>query len=211
MVKAKLYNQIGEEQGDVELNPKVFEIKPKQALVHQAIIALLANRRQAIAHTKTRGEIRGGGKKPWKQKGTGRARAGSSRSPIWVGGGIIFGPRSDRNFSLRINKKMRTKALFMALSDKVNEQAVFVLDKLEFDNFKTKTMVALLKKINFNKGVLLVVDSIDKKISGSIRNIAKTELIAANSLNVYDVLRFKNILFTRAALDKVEQVYLRKK
>mgnify|MGYP001598498198 FL=1 len=211
MVKAKLYNQTGEQQGEIELNPAIFEIKPKKSLVHQAVIALLANRRHAIAHTKTRGEIRGGGKKPWKQKGTGRARAGSTRSPLWVGGGIIFGPRNIRNFSLRINKKMKTKALLMALSDKVNEQALSVIDKLEMSNFKTKTMVDLLKKINFTKGTLLVVDKADKKITSSVRNIVKTELVAANSLNVYDVMRFKNILFTESALAKVEQVYLKKK
>lgn len=206
-----MYNQEGVEQGEIQLNPEIFEVKPKNILVHQVVVALLANRREPIAHTKTKGEVRGGGKKPWKQKGTGRARHGSTRSPLWVGGGVTHGPRSNRNFSLKINKKMKTKALFMTLSDKAEQKTLTVLDKLELDSFKTKAMVGLLKKLNLNKSVLLIVEKMDRKVLNSTRNIVKTELMAANSLNAYDVLRFKNVLITRPALDKVEQVYLKKK
>ena len=138
MPKANIYNQKGEQVGEIELSDKIFGVKANEALVHQAVTAQMANERQVLAHTKDRSEVRGGGKKPWRQKGTGRARAGSSRSPIWIGGGVTFGPTKDRNFSQKINKKMKKQATFMALSDKVKSKNLAVLEKLEIAEFKTK-------------------------------------------------------------------------
>ncbi len=208
MLKAKVYNQTGEDKGEVSLNPKVFEIPVKDELIHQAVVALLANRRQVLAHAKTRGEVRGGGRKPWKQKGTGRARHGSIRSPLWVGGGVTFGPTSDRNFSKKINKKMKTRALFMVLSEKALNKNVSVLEKLEIAEAKTKPIIELLKKIKLDKKVLLIIEKMDSKIARSVNNIPKITLISANSLNVYDVLNAKHLLVTKNALKTVEQTFL---
>lgn len=137
-IKIKVYNQNAEAAGEIELSPKVFGMKVNNDLVHQAVVAQMANERQVIAHTKDRSEVRGGGKKPWRQKGTGRARHGSSRSPIWIGGGVTFGPRNDRNFKKRINKKMKQNAMLMVLSDKAAGNNFIILDKLEATEYKTK-------------------------------------------------------------------------
>ncbi len=143
-IKISIYNQKAEAVGDMKLSDKVFGVKANEALVHQAMVAQMSNERQVLAHTKDRSEVRGGGKKPWRQKGTGRARAGSTRSPIWIGGGVTFGPRKDRNFSKNINKKMKQKAMFMALSDRVKSGNMAVLDKLEVGEFKTKVFDGVL-------------------------------------------------------------------
>jgi len=147
MKKAAVYNVKAEKVKDIELNPAIFNVEAKESVVHQVAVAQMANSRVAIAHTKTRGEVRGGGAKPWRQKGTGRARAGSNRSPIWVGGGITFGPRKDRNFSQKVNKKMKTRALFMCLSDKVSNNLLVLLDKLSLENGKTKEVVEVIKNL----------------------------------------------------------------
>jgi len=150
MAKLNIYNQKAEKTGDIEVSDKVFGVKMSEALIHQAVVAQMANERQVIAHTKGRAEVRGGGKKPWKQKGTGRARAGSSRSPIWIGGGVTFGPTKERNFSKKINKKMKQKALLMAISDRVKNGEIIVLDNLNTKEFKTKVMDTILKNIEKN-------------------------------------------------------------
>jgi len=137
-IKAKIYNQQAEVVEEMELNPKIFDVPTNSALIHQALVAQMANMRQVLAHTKGRGEVRGGGRKPWRQKGTGRARHGSIRSPIWRGGGVTFGPTKDRNFKKDINKKMKRKALLMALSDKASNKKLVILDKLAIGEFKTK-------------------------------------------------------------------------
>ena len=144
-MKVPVYNQKAEIVGDIELNSKIFEVKPKQHLLAEAVRVQLSNARIGTAHTKTKGEVRGGGRKPWKQKGTGRARAGSIRSPIWRGGGITFGPRSNRNWELKMNKKAKKQALFMTLSDKVKENRFIVVDKMELSAIKTKEMLGILK------------------------------------------------------------------
>ena len=150
MAKLNIYNQKAEKTGDIEVSDKVFGVKMSEALIHQAVVAQMANERQVIAHTKGRAEVRGGGKKPWKQKGTGSARAGSSRSPIWIGGGVTFGPTKERNFSKKINKKMKQKALLMAISDRVKNGEIIVLDNLNTKEFKTKVMDTILKNIEKN-------------------------------------------------------------
>ncbi|MCU0679458.1 MAG: 50S ribosomal protein L4, partial [Planctomycetes bacterium] len=146
-IKIKVYNQSGEATKEIELNPDVFGVAANPALVHQAYVAQIANERQVLAHTKDRSEVRGGGRKPWRQKGTGRARAGSSRSPLWIGGGVTFGPTKDRNFKKNINRKMKQKALLMALSDRASQNNLFLIDKLEMAEYKTKVFNNLLMKL----------------------------------------------------------------
>lgn len=210
MLQAKLYNQKGESQGEVKLNPEIFAVKMNAELVHQVVVAQLANRRLVLAHTKERGDVRGGGKKPWAQKGTGRARAGSNRSPLWRGGGIIFGPNKERNYSKKVNKKMKTKALFMVLSDKAQEKAIKIIDKVELPEAKTKRLVQMLKSLDVKKGGLIVVEKMDKKIALSARNLKNVSVIAADSLNVYDIISRAEILIVEPALARIEAVYLKK-
>jgi len=152
MLKSSIYNQKAEVVGDINLPENIFGLKVNEGLVHQAVVAQMGNERQVLAHTKQRADVRGGGKKPWKQKGTGRARAGSSRSPIWIGGGVTFGPLKNRNFSKDINTKMKRAALFMVLSDKVAEKNIAILEKIESENFKTKEFDMLVA--NFEKSIL---------------------------------------------------------
>jgi len=151
MAKATVYNQLGEKLKEVELNPKVFGLEIKPELIQQAVVSQQANRRQNLAHTKGRGEVRGGGRKPWRQKGTGRARHGSIRSPLWRGGGITFGPTKDQNYSLKINKKAKRKAILMSLSDKANNQKIILLDKLELDEAKTKKFFKILLNLKLRE------------------------------------------------------------
>ena len=150
-IKVKVYNQKGEETGEEKLSDKVFGIKVNETLVHQAMVAQMSNERQVLAHTKDRSEVRGGGRKPHPQKGTGRARAGSTRSPIWKGGGVTFGPRSERNYKKNLNKKMRQKALFMVLSDKVENKNLLLLDKLEVKEYKSKNADEMINKLESKK------------------------------------------------------------
>lgn len=208
MKKAKLFNQQGEIKGDVKLNSAIFEVEAKDDLIKQALVALLANKRQVIAHAKDRSEVRGGGRKPWRQKGTGRARHGSSRSPIWVGGGVTFGPTKERNFTKQLNKKMRKKALFMILSSKAEEEMISVLESLEMKEPRTKEMSELLKKLQLGK-TLFVIEKMDLNIVKSVRNLKNADVVTANSLNVFDSLKYANILFTKGALSKVEEVFLK--
>jgi len=215
-LKIKVYNQQAEAAGEMELNSKVFGVKVNQALVHQAVVTQMANERKVIAHTKDRGEVRGGGRKPWKQKGTGRARHGSSRSPIWIGGGITFGPRNERNFKMRINQKMKQKAILMALSDKVLSGCLAVLDKLEISEFKTKKFNGIIGKLEDKeiiklagkpRSLLLIVDKADDKIKYSARNLAGLELINLDNINLVDLLRYRNLILTKAAAEKLEERY----
>jgi large subunit ribosomal protein L4 len=208
MIKAKLYNSDGEAKKEIKLNPAIFEVKVKDSVVHQSLVAFLANRRQPIAHTKMRGEIRGGGRKPWRQKGTGRARHGSIRSPLWRGGGVVFGPRADKNFAKKINKKMRRLALFMVLSDRAKEKLVSVIEKLNIAEAKTKSLVLLLKKMSLANNTLIVLEKMDKKIALAVKNLPQVEAISANSLNIYELLNYKNILFAEEALKAVETTFL---
>ena len=214
-IKVKVYNQQAEAIGEMELSPKVFGVKANAALVHQAVVTQMANERKVIAHTKDRGEVRGGGRKPWKQKGTGRARVGSSRSPIWIGGGVTFGPRNDRNFKMRINKKMKQQALLMALSDKVANDCLVVLDKLEMQEFKTKVFKSIIEKLgkqavkadNKKPSWLIMVDGAEEKLNYSARNLVGIKLINSDNINLVDLLKYKNLVMTKVAVEKVEEKY----
>lgn len=215
MPKINIYNQKGERVGEESISDKIFNVKMNQALVHQAVTAQMANERQVLAHTKVKSEVRGGGKKPWKQKGTGRARAGSSRSPLWIGGGIIFGPLKTRNFSKKINKKMKQGAIFMALSDKLENKNLLVLDKLEMDSFKTKNFVAMIEKLaksleakkGEKKSLLVINDKKDEKVRNSGRNIPGVKIINFDNINIVDLLGSKKLILTLETVKKIEKNY----
>jgi large subunit ribosomal protein L4 len=207
MPKVSLYNIEGKASGDVELNAAHFGVKVNTGLVHEAVVAQLANARHPISHTKTRGEVRGGGKKPWKQKGTGRARHGSIRSPIWVGGGITFGPRSIRNFSVKINRKAKRKAFFMALSDKVANDRVIVIDAFKPKTSKTKELAALVSNLPVHRTALYVIPSSRPELVRMARNLKNVFVVTANSLSVVDVLRFGTIIFEKEAIPAFESLY----
>ncbi|MDD5071998.1 MAG: 50S ribosomal protein L4 [Patescibacteria group bacterium] len=180
-IKINIYNQKAEVVGEMDLSDKVFGVPANKGLVHQAVVAQMANNRQVLAHTKDRSEVRGGGRKPWRQKGTGRARAGSSRSPIWTGGGVTFGPRKDRNFSKNINKKMRKKAILMVLSDKVANGNFLVMDKLEIDEYKTKVFNKIIggaeKVLNKNSKPEIVAKEKGEKEEKKNKKIKRSVLI----------------------------------
>ena len=206
MQKVKVYNMNGEVVGEEKLDSALFEVETKEGLIHQAVVAQMANRRQVLAHTKDRGEVSGGGKKPWKQKGTGRARQGSIRSPLWVGGGVVFGPRNDRNFHQKINKKMKRKALLMCLSDRAKEEKIIVLDKLELENFKTKKFLEILNKLpNKEKKTLLILADNDKKIIKSAANLPYLKTIESVNINVMDVLNNEFLMLPLATLKAVQE------
>lgn len=205
MPKVALYNMEGKQIGDIELNEAIFGAKINEALMHQVVVNQLANRRQGTAATKTRSFVRGGGRKPWRQKGTGRARVGSIRSPLWVGGGVTFGP-APRDFSYRIPKKARRQALKSALSAKVRDGEVIVLDQLTLDQPKTKLMVNVLNALNAGKKPLIVIGDWDTNIELATRNIPKALLLKSSGLNVYDVLNHDQVIFTKDALTKLEEV-----
>ncbi|MFA6995282.1 MAG: 50S ribosomal protein L4 [Patescibacteria group bacterium] len=209
----KVYNQTAEATKDLELSAKIFGIKPNNELLHQAVIAQQANARQVLAHTKDRSEVSGGGKKPWKQKGTGRARAGSSRSPIWIGGGVTFGPTKNRNFKQKINQKMKQKALFMALSDKFLTNSLVILDNLDFSEYKTKKFQALVavleKKVlnNDRRDLLVINDAKNEKTLYSGRNLAGVKIINLENINLLDLLNYKNLLLTENTVKILEKRY----
>ncbi|MCK4540127.1 50S ribosomal protein L4 [Candidatus Parcubacteria bacterium] len=214
-IKVNIYNQKAETVGDLKLSDKVFGVEANEALVHQAAVAQMGNERQVLAHTKDRSEVRGGGKKPWKQKGTGRARAGSSRSPIWKGGGVTFGPSNERNFKKNINKKMKRKAVCMVLSDKTKESRLLVLDKIEIKEFKTKEVDLMLKKLEkrinkdnkIKRSILVINDKKDEKAKYSFRNISGVKLINLDNINILDLLKYRDLLISKGCVKKIEEVY----
>ena len=212
-MKIKYYDQTGKDLGQTEIPSEIFGVELNQDLVHQAVVAQRANARQAIAHTKDRSEVRGGGRKPWQQKGTGRARHGSIRSPIWTGGGVTFGPTNQRNFSKKINKKMKRKALFMALSAKVKDQELVLLDKFSLDEAKTKQLATALStlgtaiKKDLNKSALIVLSSSDEKVVRAAANLQKIKATRADSLNLVDVLSFKHLIMAQEAIKVIQKHY----
>lgn len=207
MPKVTVYNLEGKSIGEEILNDKYFGVKVNRGLIEQVVTAILANARQVLGHTKTRAEVRGGGKKPWAQKHTGRARHGSIRSPIWKGGGIAFGPNSDRNFRKEINKTMKRKALLMSLSDKVANNALVLVDKLEMPEIKTKKFVAMMAKLPVKGSTLVVLKDSDQKLVKSARNLGNVKTLRADSLNVYDVLKHKYILASKDVIAVIEKTY----
>lgn len=207
MAKVNVYNQEGKVTGDIELNPKFFEVKVNPALVHEVVVAQLANARHPIANTKTRGEVRGGGKKPWKQKGTGRARQGSIRSPQWVGGGIAFGPRGERNFTVKVNRKAKQKALFMSLSDKVNDGKLVVLEAFAPKEVKTKYAAQLFTKLPITRKALVVIPKSDANLLRMVRNLQNIKLVTVNSLNLADVVNYQTLVFWKDTVPAFETLY----
>lgn len=209
MLKVKVYNLEGKEVDELKLDSAVFGVEINPALVHQVVEAQNANARLTLAHTKTKDEVSGGGRKPWRQKGTGRARHGSNRSPIWIGGGITFGPRKDRNYNQKINKKMRKKALLMGLTDKVNENNLIVVDKLELAEIKTKNLVKILNKLPSKdaKSALIVLNGKDEKIAKSAQNLQKVKTILADSLNIIDILQHNFLLVDKEGIKKIISTY----
>lgn len=207
MLKVNVYNAKGAVVKEKELNDKAFGMVPNVALIHQVVQAQQSSARHPFAHTKTRGEVSGGGKKPWKQKGTGRARAGSTRSPLWVGGGTTFGPRNEENFIKKINKKMKVRALYMCLADKVSHDSFLMLDQLELSNIKTKEIVQILKNLPVQKKTLLVLPKQDQKIVKACDNLPKVKVILADSLNCVDVLNYDTVLVLEDAVEVIEKTY----
>jgi large subunit ribosomal protein L4 len=218
-MKTSVYNKEGQEVEKIVLPEEIFNIKINSDLVYQVAVSQMANRRISIAHTKDRSEVSGGGKKPWRQKGTGRARHGSIRSPIWKGGGVTFGPRKERVFEKKIPKKMTRKALFMVLSEKAKKNLLIVLDELNFSTNKTKQMVYLLNKLPLNKKenskdnkitALILLPSMDKKVILASRNIEGVETIQAKDINVLDLLSFKYIIMPKESIKVIKETFLKK-
>jgi large subunit ribosomal protein L4 len=212
-MKADVYNLKNEVVGTVELPSAVFGAKWSPVLVQQVLTAQVANARQPLAHVKDRSEVRGGGKKPWRQKGTGRARHGSTRSPIWVGGGKAHGPRNDKDYSQKVNKKMKRVALFSVLSKKAKDGEVKVFESLILDAPKTKNVAAALKTVlSPKKGekrfdVLLVSENSNKNLFRATSNLQKTKVIEVGSLNIYDVMNHKNLFIDKSVVDTIEKHY----
>lgn len=210
MTKVSVYNWEGKETGAVELAPEIFDIKAKVGLLHEVARSMTANERQVLAHTKTKGEVSGGGRKPWKQKGTGRARAGSIRSPLWRGGGVIFGPRKNRNFKVKINKKIKKLAFLMALSEKVKNGGLLLLENFNLETPKTKLVSGLLKKLPIkNKRALIVFPKRQetKNMSLAARNITGVEQADLGSLNLLDLLKNSTILTVKDSVDYWQKTY----
>lgn len=211
-----VFDQNGQTASNINLPLEIFGLKVNSDLVAQAVRAQLANSRDSIAHSKDRSEVRGGGKKPWKQKGTGRARHASIRSPLWPGGGVTFGPRKERNFSLNINKKMKRQALLMVLSGKAQDGEIVILEDLKLTQPKTKEMAIMLKQVaagakkELNRGALIVLPEKDEAVFRATRNLSKVSTIGINSLNVVDLLSIKYLLMPKAAVEKIESIYQKK-
>lgn len=209
-MKADTYDQQGKKVLQVLLPKEIFEVKMNKDLVHQVAVSQMANRRQIIAHTKSRAEVSGGGRKPWRQKGTGRARHGSTRSPIWRGGGITFGPTSKKNFKKKINKKMKRKALFMVLSSKAKEKTLILMDDLKAEKGKTKLIAGMLKKLPCKgKRVLIVIPGLDKNIVLASRNIPRVGVMQAKDLNALDLLNSKYLIMPKTAIKVIKDTFLK--
>ncbi|ADL53402.1 50S ribosomal protein L4 [Clostridium cellulovorans] len=200
-----LFNKEGQNVGDIQLNDNVFAAKISEAAVHQVVVALLANKRQGTQSAKTRAEVSGGGIKPWRQKGTGRARQGSIRSPQWIHGGIVFAPKP-RDYRVSIPKSMKRTAMKSVLTSKVNDNELVVLESLAFDAPKTKEAVAMLKAFEVKKALVVVAES-NENVYKSIRNVEGVEVIPVNNINVYDLLKYPKVLITKDAVSKIEEVY----
>jgi len=205
MPKVALYNAQGAQIGDIELNDAVFGIEPNESVVHEAVVMQMASWRQGTSCTKSRGEVRGGGRKPWRQKGTGRARVGTIRSPLWRGGAIIFGPKP-RSYGYSIPKKKRSLALRSVLSSKVAENNIIVVDELNFEAPKTKEMIKVLNALNVEGKALVVTGEVNENVVCSARNIPGVLPMTSDKVNVYDVINAGKIVLTKDAVAKIEEV-----
>ena len=205
MANVSVYNIEGKEVGSIELNDAVFGVEVNEDLVHMAVVNQLANNRQGTQSAKTRSEVSGGGRKPWRQKGTGHARQGSTRSPQWTGGGVVFAPKP-RDYSFKMNKKEKRAALCSALSSKVAESQIIVLDEFKLDEIKTKKFVEVMNNLKASKA-LVVLEGENKNVVLSGRNIPTVKVTATNEINTYDVLKYETLVVTKAAVEKLEEVY----
>lgn len=208
-MKWDIFTIKGEKNGEYDLPKYIFDVELNTDLVHQVLRAISLNRLTPVAHTKTKAEVSGGGRKPWKQKGTGRARHGSSRSPIWRKGGITFGPRNDRNYSVSINKKMKRKALFMMLSDFVISNKLYLVDDISISTPKTKDGIELLKNVikSDTEKTLLVVSTKDYLVEKTFSNLQNVKVILANSLNVEDLLKYNSLIMTVPSIEVIKDTY----
>ena len=215
-MKTILYNQQGEKAGEILLPKEIFDIKLNSDLVHQVVVSQMANRRQGSAHTKTRADVRGGGKKPWRQKGTGRARHGSIRSPIWRGGGVTFGPSKEKIFKKKIPQKMKRKALLMVLSEKVKSNLLIFLDKLKLEKVKTKLIIEIIKAQSQNlkdnskkrESFLITLPKIDKNVILATNNIPKVTTIQAKDLNCLDILTYKYLIIPKDSIKIIKETFI---
>ena len=206
MASVKLFDMKAKEVGTLDISDALFNVEYNEAVIHQAVVARLANERQGTKSTLTRSEVRGGGAKPWRQKGTGRARQGSIRSPQWVKGGVVFAPKS-RDFSKKMNVKAKEVALLSALSQKIRDDEVIFVDKIAVEAPKTKEMVACLKAFGFEKSVLFVMDNADEAVLRASANLEKVSTIAANQLNTYDVVKNNKLVISKQAVQQIQEVY----
>lgn len=205
MANVSVYNMEGKEVGTIELNDAVFGVEVNEHLVHMAVVQQLANNRQGTQKAKTRSEVSGGGRKPWIQKGTGHARQGSTRSPQWAGGGVVFAP-VPRDYSFKLNKKEKRAALKSALTSKVQGSSLIVVDELKFDEIKTKNFTNVMNNLKVEKGLVVIADN-DINVVMSARNVADVDTTLVNTINVYDVMKAKTVVLTKDAVAKIEEVY----
>ena len=205
MANVSVFNMEGKEVGTLELNDAVFGVEVNEHLVHLAVVAQLANKRQGTQKAKTRSEVSGGGRKPWRQKGTGHARQGSTRAPQWTGGGVVFAP-TPRDYTIRLNKKEKRAALKSALSSRVQENKFIVVDELKMDEIKTKKFKAVLDNLKVGKALVILNDN-DQNVVLSARNIADVKTASEGTMNVYDILKYNTVVTTKAAVATIEEVY----
>ena len=205
MANVSVFNMEGKEVGTIELSDAVFGAKINEHLVHMAVVQQLANKRQGTQKAKTRSEVSGGGRKPWRQKGTGHARQGSIRAPQWKGGGVVFAP-VPRDYSFKMNKKEKRAALKSVLTDKVQNSNLIVLDELRFDEIKTKNFVRVMNNLKIDNGLVVIADN-DKNVVMSARNLEKLNTTLVNTINVYDIMKAKTVVLTKDAVAKIEEVY----
>ena len=205
MANVSVYNIEGKEVGTIDLSDAVFGVEVNEHLVHMAVVNQLANNRQGTQKAKTRSEVSGGGRKPWRQKGTGHARQGSTRSPQWKGGGVVFAP-TPRDYTIRLNKKEKRAALKSALTSKVEEKKFIVVDEIKFDEVKTKNMANMLKNLDVSKALVVLEDG-NTNAEISARNIADVKTAKTNTINVYDILKYNTVIATKAAVASIEEVY----
>ena len=205
MANVSVYNMEGKEVGKMDLNDAVFGVEVNEHLVHMAVVQQLANNRQGTQKAKTRSEVSGGGRKPWRQKGTGHARQGSTRSPQWTGGGVVFAP-VPRDYSFKLNKKEKRAALKSALTSRVQEDKLLVLDELKLDEIKTKKFQEVLDNLKVSKAIVIIEDN-DKNIVLSARNIPNVITASTSTINVYDIMKYSTVIVTKAAVAKIEEVY----
>ena len=205
MANVSVYNIEGKEVGTIDLNDAVFGVEVNEHLVHMAVVNQLANNRQGTQKAKTRSEVSGGGRKPWRQKGTGHARQGSTRAPQWTGGGVVFAP-VPRDYSFKMNKKEKRAALKSALTSKVEEKKFIVVDEIKFDEVKTKNMANMLKNLDVSKALVVLEDG-NTNAEISARNIADVKTAKTNTINVYDILKYNTVIATKAAVASIEEVY----